>query len=168
MAKEIEVGLREGKNMGKEIDLFHKQFATKKEIVKNLVPATGLEVLANAIVETPPVDAITGAPVAYDLNPRVTHGAVGIGLTAPANGDTTLENEIYRQTISSQSKNGNVGYNTFFLGLNEANGNDISEFGLFCGDDGNRLFSRILVVPVFAKTVDKTLTVDVSHTFISA
>lgn len=161
-SEKISKSIKNGeKNVREMIREFHSLFAIRKWEKKNIVPNVGLNILSYAL---------SPIPVEAGKDPRITYAAVGTGTTTPALEDTTLETEVFRTTISSQSNNANVAYNTLFLGYSDANGYDLSEMGLFCGDasataDSGKLFSHVLVSPVFAKTDAKTLTIDVSHTF---
>lgn len=161
MSEKISAAIKNGeKNIREMIENFHSLFAVRTWEQKNIVPSIGLNILAKSLTNDP----------ATGYEPRITYGAVGTGTTTPALADTMLETEVFRSLISSQSDNGAVAYNTLFLGYGEANGNDISEMGLFCGDasgtaDSGKIFSHVPVVPAFQKTASKTMTVDVSHTF---
>ena len=69
--------------------------------------------------------------VADDFETNLSHIATGDTDTpAPADTDTTLNNETYREALFAESSNGT--YNaTLFLDTAENNGNDIKECGLF-------------------------------------
>lgn len=81
-------------------------------------------------------DALAGDSVTFP-----THLAVGTGTTAETTGDTALETEQFRDTLTSKNKTatGQVQYK-YFLGSGDANGHDISETGLFnAGSNGDML-----------------------------
>lgn len=147
------------KSFRKKLERHHERFAIRKETVKNLVTTAGFGALLDPLVnDTPSID------------PWIKYGAIGTGTTAVSEANTTLATEVFRATLASQYKSGNVAYNTFLAGNGDANGNTITEFGLFCGSatgtaNSGTLFSRVLISPSFAKTSAKTLTIEVSHTF---
>ncbi|MEI7510601.1 MAG: hypothetical protein WCJ84_00405 [Candidatus Peregrinibacteria bacterium] len=161
MVGRIEMLIAEGREFRKELEKYHAKFAIRKEVVKNIVPDVGFANIAEYCINASP---------AGSFSPKIAYGAVGTGSSAPASGDTQLGTEVYRATITSQSRVGNVIYNTLFIGLSSANGYTISEFGLFSGSasgtaNSGTIFSRILVSPTFSKTSAKTMTIDTSHTF---
>lgn len=88
----------------------------------------------------------------------VQNGQVGTSLVEPSASDTSLQNPI-SGTIKPVTKNNptanRVSIN-YELSTSEANGNNISEFGLFASD--NTLLSRFIFNP-FNKTSDNSLTI---------
>ena len=113
---------------------------------RNKVVDSGLGILASALT----IDYI----------------AVGSGTTAPTAGDTTLETEIDRKSISSSSSSGTKKFVSAYFGLTDAVGT-INEVGSFSGGsltaDSGTLFSRVSIesneLPV-TKTNSESLTID--------
>lgn len=120
----------------------------------NLIPTVGRTLLANNLTDSSP-----------DNDPRINYAALGTGTTAPANADTTLETESYRNTIASQTNADNIGYATAFFGAAETTGT-FREAGLFCdgaaGADTGILFSRVAIN--VTKSGVETLTIDFTIT----
>ncbi len=116
----------------------------------NLIPTVGRTMIANNLTSASPDDAM-----------RVNYAAVGSGVTAPANGDTTLETETFRNTIASQTNASNVAYFTMFIGATEDTGT-YREAGLFsnggAGADTGVLLSRVAIN--ITKSGTETLTID--------
>ncbi len=107
----------------------------------NLVVDAGKALLAQALYDNSP------------SNLQVTHIAIGTGTTAPAAGDTALENEQLRTTVYSNLQGTSVTF-AAFIGSLEYEG-DISELGLFIdGDNANVLLSRVVITPVTKTTND--------------
>lgn len=122
---------------------------------KNLLPTVGRAAIMNHLTNASPSPSTL----------RINYGAVGSGSTAPANGDTTLATETYRNAIASETNDNNVGYVTIFLSATEFSGT-IAEVGLFIAGtasaNSGTLFSRALLSVV--KTSTETLTVDYTIT----
>ena len=117
---------------------------------ENLIPTVGRTLLANNLTDASP-----------DNDPRVNYVALGTGVTAPTNADTTLETESYRNTVASETNDDNIGFVTGFFSAPEVNGT-FREAGLFCdggaGADTGILFSRVAIN--VTKTALETLTID--------
>lgn len=93
---------------------------------------------------------------------QITYGVVGIGITPPAAGDTTLDNEIARNTFSTTSRSGNTITFRVFFTTAEANG-VLTEFGLAGEDasgaaDSGTLFEHATISETKINT--ETLTVE--------
>lgn len=116
----------------------------------NIVPTTGRELIANNLTAASPTNA-----------PRVTHVALGSGTNTPANGDTTLQTEVYRNAAASRTNVSNVAYITGFFSAVETTGT-YREVGVFCNGTGTVdtgvLLSRVAVN--ITKTSSETLTLD--------
>ena len=80
-----------------------------------------------------------------------SRGEVGTGTTSPSVGDTSLESPISgtKKALTETRTDGNIITFVYNLGASEANGYDITEFGLWDGD----LLSRI-VFSATSKTSD--------------
>jgi len=116
---------------------------------KNLVVTVGRKVLAMRLANDTTYTAI------------INYGALGTGTTPPANGDTTLETEVYRNQTASAAFDDNIAYITFFYTASETNGT-YREFGAFidgaAGAGTGQLFNRVAVN--WTKSDTETLTVD--------
>jgi len=117
---------------------------------ENIVPTVGRTLIANNLTDTTP-----------DNNPWVTHVALGTGTNAPANGDTTLQTETYRNAVASRTNASNIAYVTGFFSATETSGT-FREAGIFCAATGTAnsgvLLSRVAINVV--KTTSETLTMD--------
>lgn len=91
---------------------------------------------------------------ATNLYNKITHIAVGDGVTTPAVSDTTLTNETYRDSLYSQSIASNVVNKDIRLDVTENNGNNINEIGSFTASSGGDMHTHDLTTS-FAKTADK-------------
>jgi|TARA_Y100000310_G_scaffold270565_1_gene284474 hypothetical protein len=116
----------------------------------NLIPTVGRTMLADNLTNTSP-----------DNTPRITHVALGSDATAPANGDTTLGTETYRNAIASQTNADNIAYLTGFFDATEVTGT-FAEAGIFADGSGAAdsgiLFSHVAIS--ITKSNTETLTVD--------
>lgn len=123
----------------------------KRQItVENIIPTVGREMLANNLTAASPTNT-----------PRVTHVALGSGTNAPANGDTTLQTETYRNAAASRTNVSNIAYITGFFSATETSGT-YREVAIFCNGTGSAdsgvLLSRVAVN--ITKTTSETLTID--------
>lgn len=67
-------------------------------------------------------------------NPKLMYIAVGSGMTTPADGDTTMGNELFRKAVTSFTNNGTGGLiATLYLSQSDAVGMDIEEVAVFGG-----------------------------------
>jgi len=118
----------------------------------NLITTVGRSVIAQRLVGTN----------TYTLN--LDYGALGTGTTAPANADTILETEQYRNTVASQTNSNNIAYLTWFYSSTETNGN-FREFGNvidgWAGANTGQLFTHVAVA--WNKSALESLTVDCSY-----
>lgn len=88
---------------------------------------------------------------------NISHFAVGTGTNDPASSDTALQTEVYRAALTKKtSSSGQVGYQQY-LGSAEANGNTLTEAGLFNQAAGGMLFARVKH-QTLAKTAAITVT----------
>lgn len=120
--------------------------------VHNIVPTVARAAIANYLTHASPTPSTL----------YVNKGAVGTGTNAPANGDTTLQTETYRNNIASSVSSSNVAYLSMFLNASEAASSTLREAGLFIGGSGTvdtgTLLSRVAINIV--KGVADTLTLD--------
>lgn len=122
----------------------------RRHVYHNIIPTVGRELIANQLTAASPTNT-----------PRVTHVALGSGTNVPANGDTTLQTEVYRNTAASRTNVSNVAYVTGFFSAVETTGT-YREVGLFCNGTGTVdtgvLLSRVAVN--ITKSASETLTLD--------
>ena len=155
---------KKGLDFSKELSLL-QEMCGKKEVFHNLVPDVYLNLLAKAC---------GGSVAAGHVDSTVmTYGALGTGNTAFTGSSTGLNTEAYREVISGSSIVGNVKYTSFFLSNSEGNGLTFKEASLFAGNasitaDSGTPATLLLLTPDFVKDSSKTLTLNVSHTFLSA
>jgi hypothetical protein len=132
----------------------------REKITKNIIPTIGRTAIACQLANQQ----------TYEMGAKYI--AIGTGTTPAANGDTTLETEVYRKAVSSDAYANNVAYIAGFFTADEDNGN-YKEFGIF-GDgiatessgsvDTGILYSRVL--ESIDKSALETLTVEWSITFV--
>jgi len=132
----------------------------KTEVLEfeNIIPTCGRKLIANNLTASSP-----------DNTMLVDYIALGTGNTAVANGDTTLETEVYRNTTASHTNADNIAYVTGFYSATECNGT-YTEAGIFCdatgAADSGILLSHVLLNSGtgIAKSNVETLTIDWSLT----
>jgi len=96
---------------------------------KNLVVTSGRNLIRDLINEA----SVTG----------VTHLAVGTGTTAVSAGDASLVTEQFRNTLTKRTpSSGSVTW-SYYLSSTQANGNDLTEAGLFNASSGGTMFARV-------------------------
>jgi len=88
-----------------------------------------------------------------------TYMAIGTGSTAIMAGDTTLESEVDRVAIASTSASSGIVTYKAFWGQNDANGNTISNAGLFNDASAGDLFAAYVLSSTIAKTTSISLTI---------
>lgn len=130
--------------------------ATTNEVLRvykyhNILPTVGRAAVANALTDSTPSPATI----------RVNYVALGSGTNVPANGDTTLQTESYRNAIASQTNASNIGYLTGFFSATETSGT-YREAGLFiegtASANSGTLLSRVAIN--ITKSTSETLTLD--------
>ncbi len=135
--------------MRRLIGILNQQFGQKPIVVENLIPTVGRSVLAQRLANTTTYTGI------------INKVALGTGSTPPANGDTRLTTEVYRNNAASLTYANNVAYITGFFTAAECNGT-YNEAGLFidgaAGANTGQLFSHVLVS--VSKSAVQTLTID--------
>lgn len=117
---------------------------------ENIIPTVGRTMLANNLTDPAPTN-----------DPRVNYVALGTGTNVPANGDTTLQTEVYRNAVASQTNSNNIAYCTGFFTAVEDSGT-YREAGIFAdggaGADTGVLISRVAINVTKSNT--ETLTID--------
>lgn len=105
---------------------------------QNLVVSGGLNLIR---------DLLDGDSVA-----GLTHFAVGTGTTAVASTQTTLGNQVFRDTVTQRTSNTQQLIVSYYLASGSANSNTLSEAGLFNSASGGTMFARVLLSPAITKT----------------
>ena len=122
---------------------------------KNLIPTVGRAQIAKALSG----DITTAQEI------RITHTSLGTGATAPANGDTQLQTEVFRKPVASSTFSNNVLYVTAFYTAPEVSGSFL-EAGIHINATATAnsgvLFSRVAIS--VTKSVTATLTIDYTVT----
>lgn len=122
----------------------------RKYRYKNIVPTVGRQMIANNLTNASPTNVM-----------KITHCALGTSATAPANADTQLGTETYRNAIASITNSANVGYATGFFTATEVSGT-FAEVGIFSNGTGTAnsgvLLSHVSVS--ITKSTSVTLTLD--------
>jgi hypothetical protein len=118
----------------------------EERIVPNLVVLAGRNLVRDHL--------ITGA------TPVLSHMAVGTGTTAANAADTTLEAEVHRDLITATNTSDGELELLLFLGSTVANGEDITEAGIFTSGFGGTLFARTTFT-----AITKTASVSVTFTW---
>lgn len=117
---------------------------------ENLVPTVGRQMIANNLTSASPTNVM-----------KITHCALGSSATAPANADTQLGTETYRNAIASITNSANIAYATGFFSATETSGT-YAEAGIFSNGTGTAN-SGVLVSHVsvsITKSTSVTLTLD--------
>jgi hypothetical protein len=105
---------------------------------KNLVVSGGLNLIR---------DLLDGDTVA-----GLTHFAVGTGTGAVSAIQTTLGTEVFRDTVTQRTSNTQQLIVSYYLASGSANGNTLSEAGLFNASTAGTMFARVLLNPAVVKT----------------
>jgi hypothetical protein len=119
------------------------------EQIHNLVTLAGRNLVRDALNGTKTTTAMA-----------ITAVAVGTEQTAPSSGQTGLSTQVNTGGISQRVVSSGVLTIQRYLGSGDANGNSISEAGIFCD---SVMFARVTFAPV-AKTTSVTLTITWSVT----
>ena len=124
----------------------------KTEVVfaDNIVPTVGRTMIANNLTDATPTNSML-----------INYAALGSDGTTPANGDTTLGTEVYRNVIASLTNANNIAYATAFFNATETSGT-YAEAGIFSDatatTDSGILLSHVLIS--VTKSTSETLTID--------
>lgn len=123
---------------------------TEKRVVENLIPTVGRTMIADNLTNSSP-----------DNTMLVNYIALGSSGTSPANGDTTLGTEVYRNAVASKTNANNVAYISGFFNSTETTGT-YAEAGIFSDGTASAntgiLLSHVLIS--VTKSATETLTVD--------
>lgn len=122
---------------------------------KNLITTAGRAALASHLTSASP------SPTTI----RINYVALGTNAAAPANGDTQLGTETYRNAVASETNASNVAYVSGFFGATEVSGT-LNEVGLFIAGtataNSGTLFSHAAIS--VTKSTTETLTIDYTIT----
>jgi hypothetical protein len=128
-------------------ELTVQKFNSNKEIVEeihipNLVVNVGKEHIAARMID----DSIT----------KMSHMAIGSGLTTPAASNTTLVNQLARVTVSSLRSSANITYTaTFGAGVGTGS---VTEAAIFNAETGGDMLCRT-IFPVITKSASETISI---------
>jgi hypothetical protein len=89
-------------------------------------------------------EKVAAAAAAGGSLPAAAEIAFGTGTTAPSPGDTSLENEVHRQSLGSASADGTILTCTGKLQGDDSGDNEITEVGVFDSEGdlmGRRVFN---------------------------
>lgn len=157
LSERIEEMRKAGEDYMRYVRILNSICKTEVIYIDNIVPTVGRENIANNMTDATPTSSLL-----------VNKFAVGTGTNAPANGDTTLQTETYRNDIASRTNASNVAYVTGFINATEypVTSVTIREAGIFAGGTGSAntgvLMSR--VATNITKTNTETLTIDWTFT----
>ena len=99
-----------------------------------------------------------------ELQTNFTHGAVGSDSTTPTSADTTLGNELFRDTVDDFDTSGtDVAVANLQITLSELNGETIREVGWFNASSSGTMWTRNVLTAI-NKTDDIQVFVDTSIT----
>lgn len=157
--KDLDKKIRRYRSMGRDVSqlvrLLNKSCKTRKIVVENIIPTAGRTAIAQHLTNASPSPSTL----------LVNYFGLGSGTTAPANGDTTLETEVFRNAVASRTNANNIAYITGFFASTDTSGT-YREVGLFINGTGTAntgtLLSRVAVN--ITKTSVQTLTVDYTIT----
>ncbi len=121
----------------------------ERKLYHNIIPTVGRTAIMSWLCETSPSPATI----------KVNYVAVGTGTTAPANSDTQLQTETYRNALYTGTKSGSVGTLTGFFSMVETSGT-FREAGLFIAGTGTVNSGTLLshVAINITKSLSQTLT----------
>lgn len=132
------------------VEQLNKLCRTEVKVIENLIPTVGRTMIANNLTSASPTNVM-----------KITHCALGTNAAAPANGDTQLGTETYRNAIASITNASNIAYATGFFTALEVTGT-FAEAGIFSNATGTAnsgiLLSHVALSVVKSNT--ETLTID--------
>jgi hypothetical protein len=105
---------------------------------KNLVVSGGLNLIRDLLDG----DAVAG----------LTHFAVGTDTSPVSATQTTLGTEVFRDTVTQRTSNTQQLIVSYYLASGSANGNTLSEAGLFNDATTGTMFARVLLNPAVPKS----------------
>jgi hypothetical protein len=111
---------------------------------RNLVVSGGLDLIRDLLDG----DAVAG----------LTHFAVGTDTGTVSATQTSLGDEQFRDTVTQRTSNAQQLVVSYYLASGSANGNTLSEAGLFNDASAGTMFARVLLSPGIAKTTAIAIT----------
>ncbi|MFA5313159.1 MAG: hypothetical protein WC375_07595 [Methanomassiliicoccales archaeon] len=114
----------------------------QEESIHNIVTNAGMNLLRDFLKG----DAVTG----------ITHIGVGTGTNSPSSTDTTLGTEVFRAAITAATAAAQKLTITYTLPSASANGNSLTEAGLFTASSSGTMYARA-THSLIAKTSDKVI-----------
>jgi len=104
-----------------------------------------------------------------DTVAKMAYGAVGTGTNTPAAGDTALQTEVLRKslTVTTNPSTGKA-HLEYIVDYTEANGYTLTEVGIFNDVAAGTMLLRKLFASSIPKTSDKKITVIVETTIMVA
>ena len=87
-----------------------------------------------------------------------THFGYGTGTNAVTAGDTALQTQVARDTLTSKTSNAQQQVFTYYLGSATANGNTLGEAGIFNAASGGTMLCRVKLSPTIVKTASIAVT----------
>jgi hypothetical protein len=88
-----------------------------------------------------------------------THFGYGTGTNAVAAGDTALQTQVARDTLTSKTgTNAQQQVYTYYLGSGTGNGNTLAEAGIFNAASGGTMLCRVRLNPTIVKTASVAVT----------
>jgi len=119
-------------------------------IIDNIIPTVGRTMIANNLTSVSPTNVMLANYI-----------ALGSGTNTPANADTTLQTETYRNAVASRTNASNIAYVTGFFSATETSGT-YREAAIFSNGTGSAnsgvLVSRVAIN--VTKSTSETLTID--------
>ncbi len=125
-----------------------------RETSHNLVTTAGLNLIRDAIYG----DTIDG----------IGYMAVGTGTNAPAASDTTLQTEVFRDALTTKTKVSAGLETSYYLASTDANGNTLTEVGMFNAAAAGTLYARTLLATSIPKTAGIACTFEWNFAWASA
>lgn len=88
----------------------------------------------------------------------ITHFAVGTGTAAALAGDTALGGEVFRDAVTARTSNAQQLVVSYYLASGSANGNTLTEAGLFNAASTGTMFARVKLASAIVKTASIAVT----------
>lgn len=150
----LDAEIKKLRDAGKEyrhlLDLLNSICETEVTVIDNICPTVGRTMIANNLTDTTPDNVMYANKI-----------ALGTGTSTPANGDTALQTETYRNDVASRTNASNIAYVSGFFSATETSGT-FREAGIFCNGTGvsgsGVLLSRVAIN--ITKSTSETLTID--------
>jgi len=126
-----------------------RQFLNREFLVENIIVTAGRSVIAERLANDTTYTGI------------INYGALGTGITTPANSDTTLTTEVFRKVVASQSTTDATAFIDFFISKSDWSGT-AEEFATFIDGtatvDTGQLFTHALTGG-WTKTASESMTI---------